>query len=248
MRLFCLAALTFSSVSVFAGTTTTPRPETTTYVDGNITGVTPHTGGTLVFSNEKAMQFRTGLATVEVPYANILKAELGARQTHSRNAPAYKVWALPKRLGGNTQTQLLLLEFKGDDGEPRSMTLELAASSVSNVVATINSHRGASESPIVTAAAAPAGQSRASSTKTSRSTKTASTKATREPKAPKVDKKKTTEVASAEPAPKPAPKPEWWGDSYWKTTRNAGTWKPSEAAAAPGAKPATTDKPSQSQQ
>ncbi len=225
MRTFCLAALALSSFSMLiGGTPAAPRPETTTYVDGNLTGVTPNTGGTLVFSSDKAMQFRSGLATVDVPYSNIVKAELGARQTHSHNAPVYKVWALPKRIGAKTQTQLLLLEFKGDDGEAKSMTLELASSSVNNVVSTINSHRSPSEGPVTTTSAALAPPSKAT-------------------KASKADRKKATETASVSPAA--APKPAWWGDGYWKTGRNADRW---ETAAAGSAKPATTDKPSPTQQ
>ncbi|HEV8146200.1 MAG TPA: hypothetical protein VGP79_07465 [Bryobacteraceae bacterium] len=230
---------------MFAGTPAAPRPETTTYIDGNLTGVTPQTGGTLVFTNEKALQFRTGLATFDVPYSSITKAELGAKQTHSRKTPAYKVWALPKRMGSSTQTQILLLEFKGDEGDAKSMTLELASSSVNNVVATINSHRSPSEGPVATAsAAAPAGSSKASKN----STKTASAK-TRKPS--RAERKKEAELASARPAEgaasKAAAKPEWWGDAYWKTSRNTGTWKQAETVAAGSAKPAT-DKPSPTQQ
>ena len=251
MRLFCLAALTFSCVStMFAGPAAAPRPETTTYIDGNLTGVTPQTGGTLVFTNDKALQFRTGLATFDVPYSNITKAELGAKQVHSRKAPAYKVWALPKRMGGNTSTQILLLEFKGDEGDAKTMTLELASSSVSNVVATINSHRSPSEGPVTTASAqtaAPAASAKA--TKASKNTtKTASAK-TKKPT--RAERKKAAEVASAQPvesaAPKAAPKPEWWGDAYWKTSRNSSTWKQSETVAAGSTKPAA-DKPSPSNQ
>src|SRR5260370_20836537 len=143
MRFFCFAALTITSLSLcLAGTPAAARPETSTYIDGNITGVTPNSGGTLIFPNEKGMQFRTGLATVDVPYANITKAELGGKQIHSHNAPVYKVWALPKRLGSKTQTQLLVLEFKNEDGEAKAMTLELAAASANNLAATINSHPG----------------------------------------------------------------------------------------------------------
>jgi hypothetical protein len=250
MRLFCLAALTFSCVStMFAGSPATPRPETTTYIDGNLTGVTPQTGGTLVFNNEKALQFRTGLATFDVPYANITKAELGAKQVHSRKAPAYKVWALPKRMGGNTSTQILLLEFKGDEGEAKTMTLELASSSVSSVVATINSHRSPSEGPVTTASAqaAPAGSAKA--TKAPKTTTKSASAKTKKPS--RAERKKAAEVASAQPvespAPKAAPKPEWWGDAYWKTSRNASTWKQAETVAAGSAKPAA-DKPSPSNQ
>src|SRR6185436_2402971 len=181
---------TLSCVStMLAGTPATPRPETTTYIDGNLTGVTPQTGGTLVFNNEKALQFRTGLATFDVPYANITKAELGAKQVHSRKAPAYKVWALPKRIGGNTSTQILLLEFKGEEGEAKSMTLELASSSVNSVVGSINSHRSPSEGPVTTASAqaTPAGSSKPSKN----STKTASAK-TRKPT--RAERKKEAEI------------------------------------------------------
>jgi hypothetical protein len=254
MRLFCLAALTLSCVStMFAGSPATPRPETTTYIDGNLTGVTPQTGGTLVFTNDKALQFRTGLATFDVPYSNITKAELGAKQVHSRKAPAYKVWALPKRMGGNTSTQLLLLEFKADEGEAKTMTLELASSSVSNVVATINSHRSPSEGPVTTASAqtaAPAASSKTASSKTTKASKTTTKTASAKTKKPtRAERKKAAEVASAQPveSPKAAPKPEWWGDAYWKTSRNASTWKPSETVAAGSAKPAA-DKPSPSNQ
>ena len=33
------------------------RAETTTYVEGNLAGVSPNTGGTLLFSDAKAMVF-----------------------------------------------------------------------------------------------------------------------------------------------------------------------------------------------
>ena len=113
-----------------------PRPETTTYVDGNVTTLKPNTGGTLVFSDDKSMTFRTGLTDVSVAYTNILRAELGATQTHSHEEPAYKVWTLPKRLH-KAETQLLTLEFKTGAGQSQTMTLELAKPAASNVLATI---------------------------------------------------------------------------------------------------------------
>src|SRR5260370_27273968 len=116
MRFFCFAALTITSLSLcLAGTPAAARPETSTYIDGNITGVTPNSGGTLIFPNEKGMQFRTGLATLDVPYANITNAELGGKQIHPHNAPGSKLWALPSRLGSKTQPRCLVLEFKTED-------------------------------------------------------------------------------------------------------------------------------------
>ncbi len=117
-----------------------PRPEATTYVDGNLTGVSPNTGGTLMFSDEKAMYLRTSSANVTVPYASISKAELGATRQHSHQVPAYKVWDLHKRLNENTRTQYLTLAFKSGDGDAQTMTLELAQSAVPSVMTTLQSH------------------------------------------------------------------------------------------------------------
>src|SRR5262245_39676467 len=101
------------------------RAETTTYVDGNLTGVAPNTGGTLVFAEGKSMLFRTGLATIEVPYAGITKSELGATKTNSHDVPLYKVWSLHKRFAGKTHTQFLVVDFKNDEGQEKTMTLEV---------------------------------------------------------------------------------------------------------------------------
>jgi hypothetical protein len=191
-----LATLVLAAGAAFGAAA---RSETTTYVDGNLTGVTPQTGGTLLFSDDKAMYFRTGLATVPVPYANITKAELGGTQVHSHNVPAYKVWALHKKFAGKTETQLLMVAFKNDEGEEKTMTLELAHNAASTVVSTINSHRSAPVTEVASVTPAPARQ-----------------------------KLETTAAKPVKHAD------EWWGDTYWKTARNASSW---------GTVTAATDKP-----
>ena len=118
-----------------------PRPETSTYVDGNVASLKPNTGGALVFTDNKAVLFRTGLTEVAMPYAGIRKAELGATKVHSHDAPAYKVWTLPQRLH-KTETQLLIVEFKSEEGEDRTVTFELAKPAASTVLATIQEHTG----------------------------------------------------------------------------------------------------------
>ena len=115
-----------------------PRPETSTYVDGNVSSLKPNTGGTLVFTDDSSMMFRTGLAEVAVPYASILRAELGATQTHNHDLPL-GVSALVNRLH-KTETQLLIVEFKSGLGEDQSMTLQLAKPAASSVLATIQEH------------------------------------------------------------------------------------------------------------
>jgi hypothetical protein len=177
------AALVLLSGSLMFGA---PRPETSTYVDGNVTSLKPNTGGTLVFTDDNSMMFRTGLAEVAVPYASILRAELGATQTHGHDEPAYKLWALPKRLH-KTETQLLTLEFKNGLGESQTMTLELSKPAASSVLSTIEEK-------------------------------------TAKPAEAKAGEKAATASASASAPSKDLSKDAWWGDSYWKTSRNQGSW------------------------
>ena len=96
-----------------------PQAETTTYVDGNLTGVTPNSGATLTFSGEKEIVLRTGLTNVTVPYENISHAELGAVKETSHGHKLFGHHA-------KTQTQLLIVNFKNGEGEEKTMTLELA--------------------------------------------------------------------------------------------------------------------------
>ncbi len=119
------------------------QPQATTYVGGNLTGVAPNSGGTLTFSDDKSIYFRAGQATVPVPYESITKAELGAVKTRPRKHedPIYKVWTLQKRFTG-IKTQNLTVEFKGDNGEDKTMTVELSHSAAPVVLATIHDHLG----------------------------------------------------------------------------------------------------------
>ncbi len=139
MRTLSLFALGVLASSAAFGA---PRPETTTYVDGNLKDVSPNTGGTLQFAEDKTMYFNTGVVSIPVPYASITKAELGATKTHSHDVPLYKVWALHKRLTEKTQTQYLTVGFKNAEGEDQSMTLELAQSVAPDVLSTIQNRSG----------------------------------------------------------------------------------------------------------
>jgi hypothetical protein len=207
-RLTLIAVLT--SAAALAGS----RSETTTYVDGNLTGVSPNTGGTLVLSDEKTMVLRTGLENTSVAYEKISKVELGAVKETAHDVPLYKIWALHKRFSGSnkTETQLLIVNFKNDDGEDKFMTLELAKPAVDGVLATINKQTGKDWVP-------------------EQKTQTASLKKR---------SLKHTEVADETPKKSDG----WWGDDYWKTTRNADKWNNAadKSADKPADKPASNDK------
>ena len=187
-----------------------PQAETTTYVDGNLTGVTPNSGATLTFSGEKEMVLRTGLTNVTVPYESISHAELGAVKETSHSVPFMKIWGRSKK----TETQLLIVNFKNDTGEEKTMTLELAQPAASSVFTSIQSHKGAAEQV-------------ASNTQEAPSAAPAPAQPAAEP------------VAKLKTRPKPEAKAEtpkssdWWGDSWWKTTRNSDKWSKPAATNAP---------------
>jgi hypothetical protein len=199
MRITSLAILSLAALTaVFADS----RPETTTYVDGNLAGVSPNTGGTLMFSDDKAMYLHTGLETVAVPYSGISNAELGAVKETSHDVPLYKVWALHKRFA-KTQTQYLIVNFKNEAGEDKNMTLELSTSVASNLLSDLETRTG----------------KKFVSTPQAEQTKT------------DVASKKTLKTAPAATAANG--EGEWWGDSIWKTSRNADKWGKPAGTVAP---------------
>ena len=112
--------------------------ETTTYVDGNVTGLTPNSGGTLTFDDNKAMHLRTGLTNVAVPYSGLSHAELGAVKTAPHNAPFYKVWERKQK----TETQLLVVNFKNQEGDDKTMTLELPQQAAASVLSELETRTG----------------------------------------------------------------------------------------------------------
>ena len=135
-KISCLAAFGVLACGLTFGA---PRPETSTYIDGNVSTLKPNTGGTLVFTDDKSMTFRTGLAEVAVPYSSITKAQLGATQEHSHDAPLPGPLKVLARLH-KTETQLLIVEFKNGLGESQTMTLSLAKPAASSVLSTIEEH------------------------------------------------------------------------------------------------------------
>jgi hypothetical protein len=216
IAIVAIAALTVACPAAFAA----ERAETTTYVDGNLNGVSPNTGGTLLFSDEKVMYFRTGLSTVTVPYTSISHSELGATKETSHDVPLYKIWALHQRLS-KTQKQLLIVNFKNDAGEEKVMTLELAKASAPGVLSYIQSRAAADAAPgkTLVASAAPSPEP-AKFSPYEPPTPESRKEAKAEAKEAKADAKKDNTFAS-----KPDnPGSPWWGDDYWKTKRNSDKW------------------------
>jgi hypothetical protein len=138
--------------------------DSVTYIDGNLTDLTPNSGATLYLNNPQSMELRTPLHSVQVPYNQISKAELGIVKAHSPEPEKlYKVWALPKRLM-KSETQQMTVAFQNGSGQDQTMTIELAKPTATILFAKIGRRNG--------------------------------------------------KVAESN----------WWGDEYWKTTRNKDQW------------------------
>jgi hypothetical protein len=172
------------------------RTESVTYVDGNLTGVAPYSPAILVYSGNKELQLHAGKAAIQVPFESIAKTEMSAPQVHSNDVPLYKVWALPKRFG-KTETNLLTVNFKDNQGADRTMTLELGAAPAASVLAAIKTHNPNVETRTLAQAEAPALKQR----------------------------ERDSEAQAKAPQEQTKPSAEgWWGDKYWKTSRNADRW------------------------
>ena len=190
----------------------------------------PNTGGTLMLSDEKAMYFRTGLANVPVPYANITHVELGATKETSHDVPAYKVW---KHFEKKTQTQLLIVNFKSDEGEEKNMTLELAKPAAAGVMSAIQSHapQGAETTAVAKTEPTPSEKPAKNDSKVAKADK-------KDVKKDSKPEEKEADKTFASRAEKPGAT--WWGDDYWKTSRNADKWGPVKPATPP-TPPATNE-------
>jgi len=159
MRFLILPTLT-----ILAGGLLAADSQTVTYIGGTVADLAPNTGATLNLTNSQALELRTPLQTLQVPYGQISKAELGVVNVHSSEPEAlYKVWALPKRLM-KSETQQMTVAFTSASGQDQTMTIELSKPAASGLLATIERRSG--------------------------------------------------HVANNT----------WWGDSYWKTTRNKDNW------------------------
>ena len=111
-----------------------------TYIDGSIADCAPNTGASLYMNKPHSMELRIQKQTIEVPYGQISKAELGSVQVHSAEPEAaYKVWALPKRLI-KTETRQVTMAFTDGNGQDQTMTLELSRTSADRVFAIIGRH------------------------------------------------------------------------------------------------------------
>lgn len=213
-RSFLIAAAVFSMVpaATWAGTANTVE-----FVGGNVKSIPANTTGSLDASGSSELSFHYGKSVLRVPYQSIVHTEV-------TEPTGMHLWRVPvPKLGKGAR--FLNISYK--DGEStRMLTFKAPAGNVSELVSTIEQHRN--PKPQLSAKESNPEAKAASKEKASKE-KTPKHVAS---KASKSDKKskKSEEIAKAE---KPAPEKkadiktdtaEWWGDSYWRTTRNKTKW------------------------
>jgi hypothetical protein len=111
-----------------------------TYIDGNVADLAPNTGATLYLTNPGSMELKTSLHKVRITYSQISKAELGSVETHYAEAqPAYKVWALPKRLM-KPETRTMTVAFTNESGQDQTITIEMSRAAAEGAFAVIERH------------------------------------------------------------------------------------------------------------
>ena len=133
MRFLTLPTLTILAGGLLAAADSA----TVTYIDGNVAELTANTGATLYLNGWQSMELKTPLHKVQIPYAQISKAEVGSVMVHTPDPqPLYKVWNLPKRLV-KSETQQMTVAFTDGNGQGQTMTLEMSKASADSVLATI---------------------------------------------------------------------------------------------------------------
>ena len=130
--------LIFPTLTIFAGgLLLAADPQSVTYIGGNLPDLAPNTGASLYFNSPKAFELRSPLHSLEVPYAQISKAEMGPITEHTYESdPAYKVWSLPKRFI-KTEGQQMTVSFASENGETQTLTIDMSKKAAAKLFATI---------------------------------------------------------------------------------------------------------------
>ena len=76
--------LTLSTLTILAGGLLAAADSANvTYIDGNVAELSANTGATLYLTSSQSMELKTPLHKVQIPYAQISKAEVGSVMVHT---------------------------------------------------------------------------------------------------------------------------------------------------------------------
>lgn len=178
------------------------------FVRGTVKSIPANTAGSLNAASSAELSFHYGKSVFSVPYQNIINTEV----TEPTGRHLLKV-PVPKLGKG---VRYLNIAFT-QDGVSRMLTFKAPAGTVNSLLTTINDHR---KDPSLATASTPAPAVAAASTKKAPKTKK-SLLAKKQPKEKTPEPEKT---ASAQKTDLKTDTESWWGDRYWRTTRNQGKW------------------------
>ena len=220
--LIAAAVVSLAPAATWAGTANTVE-----FVGGNVRSIPANTTGSLDASGSSELSFHYGKSVLRVPYQSIVHTEV-------TEPTGMHLWKVPvPKLGKGAR--FLNISYKDGDST-RMLTFKAPAGTVSGLASTIEQHRNPkAELSAKASKPEPKAAAKENASKEKAHKEVAS-------KASKSDKKskKSEEIAKAE---KPAPEKkadlktdteDWWGDSYWRTTRNKSKWPQVPADGAPG--------------
>ena len=201
-------------LALVAGTAFAAANHEATYTVGNLDSIHVGTAG-VVRVDDAGITFRAGSSVVDIPHDRIASATLTPKDAVASRSHGLKVW---ERLGSKKR-QDLLVNFKDAAGKAQTMTLEVNESSAHDIHDTL------------------AGRATSPSSSPLEATKHADAPK-RKTKEPAVEKQQAKTKDAAQPqqpseqakAERSEPSKSWWGDDYWKTTRNRDSWATQSAA------------------
>jgi hypothetical protein len=112
-----------------------------TYVVGDLDGIETGAAG-IVHIDADRLTFHSGKLTIEAPFAKISTTEMGAKLTHTDDAPRHKAWGLHKAPVDKTVYQNLIVNFKAASGKEQTMTLEMTDVDVAETFNTLELRTG----------------------------------------------------------------------------------------------------------
>jgi hypothetical protein len=197
------------------------------FVTGTVKSIPANTSGSLDAGSSTELRFRYGKSVFSLPYKDITDAEV--------TEPVGKhLWKMPVPKVGKG-SRFLNISYQ-DGSESRMLTFKAPAKTVTGLANAINDRR---KDPQTATAAAPTTKKGHGNKKLNASKKATSTKkANASKKTPEPVPAQTTPDATKTASIKTDTEV-WWGDQYWRTTRNKAKW-PEVPAENPSGVPAGT--------
>ncbi len=129
-RFTILRGLSALSLLLLLATVCFAEGESTTYVNGTVSGIPADTEGRLDLGDSEALRFHHGADSVAVPYGRIVNFHLGREgqgvgSKISGGASSVGRTVLPMFF--SDEMKYLTIEFETEDGNPQSMVLQLPA-------------------------------------------------------------------------------------------------------------------------